>query len=321
MIYFGLAAIFISILLIAFSTYMLISLKINIGRHRWENYNKILYNQVAIEHISKQTPPRGQNTNTKSLGAINSSRIYVGLEQKLAQGNIFLHPGEFILIAFLGGLILGAILFFVTRALIMLILGLVISAILSIVYLNSCRKKKIQDFNNQIVDMLALVSNGLKAGYSFFQSIGIVAREMQPPISEEFGKMMKQISMGMSAEDALNDLTGRIDSEDLELVVTAILIQRQVGGNLSEVLDNISHTIRERIMLKNQIKVFTAQGRLSGLVISMLAPLLALVIFIMNPDFILIMITEPLGIVMIAMAILFQIIGILFIRKIVNIKL
>jgi len=140
-------------------------------------------------------------------------------------------------------------------------------------------------------------------------------------MSREFGRMLRQINMGLPLEDALNELLDRVKSPDLELVVTAILIQRQVGGNLSEVLDNISHTIRERVVLKNQVKVLTSQGRLSGIIISLLAPALAFIIYLMNPEFMVVLVKEPIGIIMLIVAVFLQIIGVVFIRRIVDIDM
>ena len=189
------------------------------------------------------------------------------------------------------------------------------------IHLNSRRQRKVRRFDNQIVDMLTLISNGLKAGFSLLQTIGIVAQDMQPPMSREFGRMLRQINMGLPLEDALNELLDRVKNPDLELVVTAILIQRQVGGNLSEVLDNISYTIRERVVLKNQVKVLTSQGRLSGIIISLLAPALAFIIYLMNPEFMVVLVKEPIGIIMLIVAVFLQIIGVVFIRRIVDIDM
>ena len=320
MIYIGLVATIISIFLVVFLVYRLISIRRHIGRHRWENFQREL-SSLNTQEASTESESKDIFASQRKAGFLSSTKIYRDWERKLAQSDIYLHPGEFILMVFLLALILGAIVYFISELPLMFILGFIMVIILSNMYVNSCRQKKIRDFNNQIVDMLALVSNGLKAGYSLFQSIGIVARDMHPPMSQEFGRLMKQINMGLTVEDALNELVQRVESPDLELVVTAILIQRQVGGNLSEVLDNISYTIRERIMLKNQVKVLTSQGRLSGIIISLLAPALAIVIFLINPDFILVMIREPLGIIMIVIALLSQVIGVFFIRKIVNIDI
>ena len=321
MIYVGLAATTISIYFVVLSIYRTIYLRRHIGRQRWEDFHRELQNRTTEIESPVQTQDKDIFAHQKPRGPLASTKLYKILEQRLAQGDIYLHPGEFILIVSFWGIVLGGILFFISRSLLLFILAFVMAILFGNIRINSRRDKKIRDFNNQIVDMLALVSNGMKAGYSFFQTIEIVARDMQPPMSQEFNRMMKQINMGLTVEEALNELVQRIESPDLQLVVTAILIQRQVGGNLSDVLDSISYTIRERIMLKNQVKVLTSQGRLSGVIVSLLAPALAFIIYLMNPDFMMVMIKEPLGIIMIIMAVILQIIGVLFIRRIVNIDI
>jgi len=120
-------------------------------------------------------------------------------------------------------------------------------------------------------------------------------------------------------DDALNDMFGRIENDDLELLITALLIQRQVGGNLAEVLDNISHTIRERVRIKGEIRSLTAEGRMSAIILMLLPVAVALILTILNPDYILTLVREPIGIFMIIGAVIMQIIGVFFIRKIVAI--
>lgn len=182
-------------------------------------------------------------------------------------------------------------------------------------------KKRIKYLNEQLCDAISLISNSLKAGYSFFQSIDIVAKEMSGPIAEEFSLLQKEINLGLSTEKALENLVGRISSDDLELVVTAVLIQRQVGGNLSEVLDNISSTIRERIKLKGEVKTVTANGRMSGLIISLLPPILGFILYLINPGHISLLFTNPIGIAIVVFSVLMELIGIYFIGKIVKVEM
>jgi tight adherence protein B len=148
----------------------------------------------------------------------------------------------------------------------------------------------------------------------------MVAKDMRPPMSLEFKKMIRQINLGMSVEEALRSLSERIESQDMDLVVTAILIQRQIGGNLAEILDKISDTINGRIKLKRDISTKTAQGRLSGLVLILFVPGLALMIYMMNPKFFNILVTNPIGWALIIITVLLQFIGIYSISKIIKIE-
>jgi tight adherence protein B len=321
MLYAGLAAIVLSVYLVALLIYRVINTRRHIGRQRLEDYQREIWQESPEAQLSLGEESRDIFESKKSKGLFSSTRAYKSLENKLAQGDIYLYPGEFVLIVLVWRAILGGLLYLISRIPMMFILGVIMSIIFGNIHLNSRMQRKVRAFNNQIVDMLTLMSNGLKAGFSLLQTIGIVSEDMQPPISREFGRMLRQINMGLPLEDGLNELLDRVKSPDLELVVTAILIQRQVGGNLSEVLDNISHTIRERVILKNQVKVLTSQGRLSGIIISLLAPALAFIIYMMNPEFMVVLVKEPLGIVMLVVAVILQIIGVVFIRRIVDIDI
>jgi tight adherence protein B len=180
--------------------------------------------------------------------------------------------------------------------------------------------KRIKQLNDQLGDAIVLISNSLKAGYSFFQAIDMVAREMTGPIAEEFQILQKEINFGLTIEKALENLAARVSSDDLELIVTAVLIQRQTGGNLAEVLDNISTTIRERVRIKGEIRTVTAQGRISGWVISLLPAGLGFLIYLINPQHMSLLFTKPLGIMIMAVSVMMELIGIFFIRKIIKIE-
>lgn len=181
-------------------------------------------------------------------------------------------------------------------------------------------KKRQLKFNIQLGDTITLISNSLKAGYSFLQAIETVTREIKGPVSEEFLMLLKEINFGQTYEKSLLNMVERVESDDLELVVTALLIQKQVGGNLSEVLDSISSTIRERIKIKGEIRTVTAQGRISGLIISLLPVILGVILFLMSPEHIMILFTDPYGIGILVTSIILEFIGIMMIKKIVNIE-
>ncbi len=188
------------------------------------------------------------------------------------------------------------------------------------IYVGSRIKNRIKQLNDSLGDAIVLISNSLKAGYSFFQAIDIVAQEMTGPIAQEFTLLQKEINLGFTTEEALDNLLKRVKSDDLELVITAVLIQRQVGGNLAEVLDNISSTIRERVKIKGEIKAITAQGRISGIIISILPPALGVVLYLINPDHIKLLFTNTIGLIMVGLSVGMELMGIYFIRRIVKIE-
>jgi len=180
--------------------------------------------------------------------------------------------------------------------------------------------KRRKAFNSQLGDALILIANSLRTGYSFMQASDMVAQEMRPPISSEFARAVKEMNLGVTIEEALANLGKRINSEDLDLVLTAVLIQRQVGGNLSEVLDNIARTIRERVRIRGEIRTLTAQGRISGVIVSLLPIVLGLIIYLLNPEYVKLLFVHPFGKILLGVAGLGQVIGILVIRRIVDIE-
>lgn len=200
-----------------------------------------------------------------------------------------------------------------------ILLGLFSSFIPTIIQRQQ-QNKKAKLFNSQLPDTLTLASNSLKAGYSFLQAMDVVAREMPPPISEEFARALKEANLGVPIEDALMQITKRVESKDLELVITAVVIQRQVGGNLASILDNITETIRERVRIKGEIKTLTAQGKISGMVIGGMPFCLGFYLAATNPKYIGVLFTHPLGPLILLMAFCSQLIGTFFIYKIVNIE-
>lgn len=248
-------------------------------------------------------------------------RYQARIETKLTKAGLLFRPSEFMVIigmAALLGMGLGVI---VSGGRIYIgLIGAVIGFYLPGLHLNRLQKKRVKSFENQLGNCLTLTSNSLRAGYSFTQALSTVATETLPPMSDEFKRVLREDSLGVPLEKALVDLTHRIDSEDLELIVTAVLIQRKVGGNLSEVLDNIAHTIRERIRLKGEIKTLTAQGRLSGWIISLLPVAIGIILYVLQPDMMKLFVTEKLGLIMIGIGVIMQAIGIVAARKIIAIE-
>lgn len=200
-----------------------------------------------------------------------------------------------------------------------LILG-VISLFIAKNFVKSKKNKRIKLFNDQLGDAIVLISNSLKVGHSFLQAFDSAAKEMPAPIGKEFGKAIKEMKLGISTEKSLQNILDRIESDDLELMNTAISIQRQTGGNLSEILDTIAKTIRERIKIKGEIKTLTAQGRLSGLVITFIPIVIGIAFFMINPDYIKLLFTTKIGLVLVGVSIVSEIIGYMLINKIVNIQ-
>ena len=188
-------------------------------------------------------------------------------------------------------------------------------------FVNNARKKREALFNNQLGQATILMSNSIKGGFTFLQSMESVSQEMQPPISTEFAKVLREIHFGVRQQDALNNMVERTKNKDLELLVSAVMTSAQVGSNLSEILDTISATIRDRIKIKNEIKTLTAQGRMSGMVIGLLPIFLVLAIMVMSPTYFEGFFETQMGKILLIVSIVLEVIGFSFINKIVNIKM
>ena len=153
------------------------------------------------------------------------------------------------------------------------------------IYVGREVNKRLRAFETQLPDTLGLWVNALRSGYSVLQAMEAIARDAPEPTQTEFQRVVKEVQLGIDLPEALDHLLQRVDSEDLDLVVTAVNIQREVGGNLAEILEVISHTIRERIKLKGEIRVLTSQGRITGYLISFLPIILALFLYVISPDY------------------------------------
>lgn len=173
---------------------------------------------------------------------------------------------------------------------------------------------------SQLADALALISNSLRSGYSFLQAMDLVSKEMPPPISREFAQVLRETRVNIPVETALENLVRRARSKDLDLAVTAILTQRQIGGNLSEVLDNITTTIRERFRIAAEIRTLTASGRLSGWVVAGVPAALVVLVSSVNPDFMRPLFTHPIGWAALAIGSVMQLTGLFFISRITSVK-
>lgn len=182
-------------------------------------------------------------------------------------------------------------------------------------------KERIKLFDGQLSEGITIISNSLKAGYSFLQAVAVVSDETPDPLSKEFKKMLKEMKLGIAEEDALKNLLTRMDSEDLRLVINAILIQKDIGGNLSEILDNISGTISDRQKIRDELKTLTAQGRMSGIIVMLIPVFLGGIIYLMNKTYIIVLFTTPAGIIMLLTAAVSEAFGYMMIRKIVNIEM
>ena len=195
-----------------------------------------------------------------------------------------------------------------------------VMACLPVVWLMWRRKRRLKAFAVQLPDALEMLSRALRAGQSLQSGFSMVSTEMSAPIGREFGRVFEEQNLGVPLEESLKDMTGRIPNLDLKFFATAIILQRQTGGNLAEILDKIGGLIRQRFQIWGQVQALTGEGRLSGIVLMALPVLLFFAVYYLNPDYVMLLFTDPMGTKMLAVAVFLQVVGALVIRKIVNIK-
>ncbi len=209
-----------------------------------------------------------------------------------------------------GGLVLGIVAG---------LFGAALAFILQRMVIKLLRIRRLERFNAQLVDALSGMSNALKAGFSIQQALEAVVKEGVNPIAQEFSVFLQQLRVGVRFEEALADMENRVGSEDLTLMTQAIEIARQTGGNLTEVFDRISETIRERQRIEGKIKSLTAQGRMQGRVVGAMPFLLGFLLYMLDPKMMIMFFRSPVGIGIVALIVVMQLCGAYFIRKIVNI--
>ena len=255
------------------------------------------------------------------------------LAREIARADLKIKVSEYL--AIWAGAIVGLPLLFVVLSLglpalrnpIALLIAALIGFMLPRFWLGRRKSGRLNAFNKQLPDTITLLANALRAGSSFLQAIELVVRESRPPVSTEFGRVIREVNLGLPFEQALENMVRRVRSDDLELMATAISIQHTVGGNLAEILDSIAYTIRERVRIKGEIRTLTAQQRLSGYVVGFLPIGLAGFLFIAAPNFMEPMFANPpavlglpAGVVILIFGGFMMFMGFMFIRKIVDIE-
>jgi tight adherence protein B len=257
-----------------------------VGVYRWLGWTRVV---EARLHASPKpvdaevsNRPRLADHMTKRL-----SRMSFGerLEQQLTAADSNMSVGEFMMVrlaitlwAFVGG-------WFVSHQPIAGVLLAVFGWILPGTWLQIKKNRRIKAFGDQLPDMLTMLTGSLRAGYGLLYAISVIEKEMPEPMATEFGRVLRETALGYTLGDALDHLVTRVQNDDLELIVTAVHIQSEVGGSLADVLETISKTIRERIQLKGQIRAITSQQKITGTVLSLLPFIMGTVLFLLNPDY------------------------------------
>jgi tight adherence protein B len=258
------------------------------------------------------------------LASLLSGEWLVKLALDLERADLDLRPVEFITIRLaLAGLgfampylLMGASAVGVLAA----VGGAFVGFYLPRMYMGHRRKSRVDKLNAQLPETLTLVSNSLKAGFGLLQSLDLAAQQMSHPIATELKRTIYEMNVGSSPEEALQALSERSSSYDLDIVVTAILVQRTAGGNLSQILDTVAETMRERTTIRGEISTLTAQQKMTGVVIGLLPLGVGGILLLVSPDYITLLFTNGMGKVMLGMAVVLEAIGIVVIRRILSIE-
>jgi tight adherence protein B len=249
-----------------------------------------------------------------------SEKVAIGLERAgvpLRVGEYYMIRWGIAAIFFVIPLVFGPSLFILAVCVGMGLVGYMLPAY----WIGSKRKSRMNRINGSLVDLLGLVSNSLKSGYGLMQGFEFASRQMDGPLAMEIRRMLREANLGMSAEDALNALGDRVDSKDMDMVLTAINIQRAVGGNLAEILDQVAHTMRERERIRGEIATLTSQQRMTGIVIGALPVIMFALFMVMNPAYMSLLFTTTPGKIMLVSAIALEFFGYLTIKRLMAIEI
>ncbi len=254
-----------------------------------------------------------------------SSRIS-NLQPFLEQANLKIRAGNILILCMISGVLLGGVGFLLAgslppnQALMFAVVGLVLGTLTPYSYASYRRTKRFQKFEELFPEAIDTLARAVRAGHAFTTALELIANELSEPVASEFRKLFEEQKFGLPVRDALMNLTGRMPLVDVKFFVTAVMLQRETGGNLAEILDNLSYVIRERFKIMRQVRVYTAQGRLTMMLLMGLPPVIVLTMLLTSPAFIRPLFADPIGHVLVVAGIVLQTLGYFVIRKIIQIQ-
>lgn len=273
--------------------------------------------EKKVEKTGTQKDNRKQSINNNRSALTKINKI---LAEELEKSDISKTTEDFIIIWIVVTFVPGLLFMLIFKNQLIAPMLMIIGAVAPIMYMKSKQKKRRDMFESQLSDALMIASNCLKSGLTFNQAMDTISSECDDPIKSEFKRTVNEITFGSSQDEALEAMAKRVKSEDFDLVVSAVSIQRQTGGNLSEILDTIAGTIRERYKIKGEIKTMTGQGRVSGMIIGVLPIALLLIMSLINKELIMTLFTTTIGKTLIIISVCLETVGAIVINKIVTIK-
>jgi tight adherence protein B len=242
------------------------------------------------------------------------------LQKMLAQGNVDARAGNFLMLCVVSALLFGAIAAVAGGNLMFAWAGVLLGFFMPYAYAAHMRTKRFQKFEEKFPEAIDTLARAVRAGHAFTTALEMIANEVSEPVAGEFRQLYEEQKFGLPVRDALLNLADRIPLVDVKFFVTAVMLQRETGGNLAEILDNLSYVIRERFKILRQVRVHTAQGRLTMVLLMALPPMIVVIMLILNPGFIQPLFTDPIGHALIVGGITLQTLGYFVIRRIIRIQ-
>jgi tight adherence protein B len=276
---------------------------------------------VNVALVKNESKTRRNKRERQRQHSRFDEKVGNAIYKQLQSADIKMRPEEFLIVWILLAFVPGALVVVFTGNVILTLILIVIGALLPVIYVRQKKKSRVKKFEEQLCDALMICCSCLRSGLSFNQAMETIAKDMEAPISTEFSTVVKEVNMGYSMDEALENLGDRIKSKYVDLMVSAVLVQRQTGGNLSHILENISDTIRERMKLKRQLKTSVSSGKMSGIIVGAM-PIAILGLFtLISFDFVAVLYTEPRGNILLAVAAGLEGMAFMFIKKITTVKM
>lgn len=313
---------------LAFGSVFLLVLSLGRRNERSERLARQLGRFTARNNLGERLAPGGlfrQRRRLSHFGALDRilerKGFAAGLDEKLARAALPLRVGEYLLIRWLCAMGLGIVAAVMLQMPLAAVPSGVVGYMLPAVYVWHRTRQRMAKLDEQLIDAMMLMAGGLRAGYSFLQGAEAVARELGSPIRDEFSALLQDLRIGVNVDEALVGLAKRTGTEEFDMMVTAVLVQRQSGGNLAEILETIAQTIRERMRIRREVQTLTAQERMSSYVVGALPIIAFAFLSWANPGYLNLLFADTPGRLMLGASIALEMTGFFIIRRIVDIKL
>jgi tight adherence protein B len=251
---------------------------------------------------------------------LRRSQRVSNLQIFLSQADLSMRAGNMLLLCLATGIVTGIILQLVSGFLVFAMVGVLVGGLMPYSYASFRRGRRFKKFEELFPQAIDTLARAVRAGHALTTSLELISNEVSEPVASEFRKLFEEQKFGLPVRDALINLTERMPLVDVKFFVTAVMLQRETGGNLAEILDNLSYVIRERFKIQRQVRVFTAQGRMTMVLLMLLPPIIVTTMLVLNPAFIRPLFTDPIGHTFVVVGIILQTVGYFVIRRIIQIQ-